>query len=296
MRPCWRPLLAGKSCTVAEVRQNTGPLAPVPTRKRPGTVLRLVTRTRASGVLLLLALLALWQVSAEYWIVSPNWPPLSAVGKALVAGLYSGELLGVFSSSLYRMLVGYALGVGCALGIGLLMANVRTAFVALDPMLELLRPVPIPAIVPPLILLLGIDDTLKIFVVAFSVFFPVLGNTIGGVRAVDPVAIDVARTLRVGRLRMIVRVVLPASLPYILAGMRISLALALIVTVVAEMIAGSAGIGYYLLTMQYAMRADDMYAAIVLLAVTGYVLNHGFLAVEHRLLHWYHSAGAIEEV
>jgi ABC-type nitrate/sulfonate/bicarbonate transport system permease component len=252
-------------------------------------------RSRASGVLLILALLALWQVSAEFWIDSPNWPTLSAVGKALVAGLYSGELFGVFSSSLYRMLVGYALGVTCALGIGLLMANVRIAYVALDPMMELLRPIPIPAIVPPLILLLGVDDALKIFVVAFSAFFPVLVNTIGGVRAVDPIAIDVARTLRVGKLRTIMRVVMPASLPYILAGMRISLALALIVTVVAEMIAGSAGIGYYLLTMQYAMRADDMYAAILLLAVTGYVLNQGFLAVEHRLLHWYHSAGAVEE-
>ena len=139
------------------------------------------------------------------------------------------------------------------------------------------------------------DDALKIFIVAFSAFFPVLVNTVGGVRAVDPVAIDVARTLHVGRLRTVCLVVLPASLPYILAGMRISLALALIVTVVAEMIAGSAGIGYYLMTMQYAMRASDMYAAIVLLAMLGYALNRGFLVIEHRLLHWYHGAGTAEE-
>lgn len=96
-----------------------------------------------------------------------------------------------------------------------------------------------------------------------------------------------------GKLRTICRVVLPASLPYILAGMRISLALALIVTVVAEMIAGSAGIGYYLMTMQYAMRSSDMYAAIALLAMVGYALNRGVLAIERRLLHWYHSAGSV---
>ena len=217
------------------------------------------------------------------------------MAKSLAAGFASNELPEVFGSSLYRMLVGYLIGVACALGVGLLMANVRLAQAALDTMIELLRPIPVPAIVPPLILLLGVDDALKIFIVAFSTFFPVLVNTVGGVRAVDPVAIDVARTLHVGRLRTVCMVVLPASLPYILAGMRISLALALIVTVVAEIIAGSAGIGYYLMTMQYAMRASDMYAAIVLLAMVGYALNRGFLTIEHRLLHWYHSSGTVEE-
>ena len=258
--------------------------------------MRRFMRSRASGVALVLFLLALWQVSAMYWTDSPNWPPLTEVAKSLAAGFASNELLEVFGSSLYRMLAGYLIGVACALGVGLLIANVRLAQAALEPMIELLRPIPVPAIVPPLILLLGVDDALKIFIVAFSAFFPVLVNTVGGVRAVDPVAIDVARTLHVGRLRTVCLVVLPASLPYILAGMRISLALALIVTVVAEMIAGSAGIGYYLMTMQYAMRASDMYAAIVLLAMVGYALNRGFLVIEHRLLHWYHSAGTVEEM
>ena len=255
---------------------------------RLGAAARRVVRSRATGVLLIVALLALWQISALYWVASPNWPPLTAALKALVEGVWSGELLEIFGSSLYRMIVGYVLGVGAALGVGLLMATVRVAYLALEPLVELLRPIPIPAIVPPLILLLGIDDALKIFIVGFAAFFPVLVNTIGGVRAVDPVAINVARTLRVGRLRTVTRVVLPASLPYVLAGMRISLALALIVTVVAEMIAGSAGIGYYLMTMQYAMRSADMYAAILLLAAVGYALNRGSLAVERRLLHWYH--------
>ena len=258
--------------------------------------MRRFMRSRASGVALVLFLLALWQVSAMYWTDSPNWPPLTDVAKSFAAGFASNELLEVFGSSLYRMLAGYLIGVACALGVGLLIANVRLAQAALEPMIELLRPIPVPAIVPPLILLLGVDDALKIFIVAFSAFFPVLVNTVGGVRAVDPVAIDVARTLHVGRVRTVCLVVLPASLPYILAGMRISLALALIVTVVAEIIAGSAGIGYYLMTMQYAMRASDMYAAIVLLAMVGYALNRGFLAIEYRLLHWYHSAGTVEEM
>lgn len=247
-----------------------------------------LSSTRASGALLLAALLALWQLSAHYWVSSPNWPPVTQIARALVAGFASGELVEVFGSSLYRMLVGYALGTAAALAAGLLMASVRWVHAALEPAVELLRPIPIPAIIPPLILLLGVDDAMKIFIVAFSAFFPVLVNTVSGVRAVEPVAINVARTFGYGRLRTALRVVLPASLPYILAGMRVSLALALIVTVVAEMIAGSAGIGYYIMTMQYALRPSDMYAAIFVLAALGYGLNRGFLAIERRILHWYH--------
>ena len=246
---------------------------------------------RASGLLLVLALLGLWQLSAMYWIESSNWPTLGAIARALWKGLESGELFTVFGSSLALMGSGYAIGTALAVALGLLMAQVRLVRVALDPMVELLRPIPVPAIIPPLILVLGVDNALKVFIVAFSVIFPVLVNTVAGVRAVEPVALDVARTLRVGRIATLWSVVLPASLPWMLAGMRISLALALIVTVVAEMIAGSSGIGFHIMTMQYAMRADDMYAAIGLLAATGYALNRCFLAIERRAIHWYLAAG-----
>jgi ABC-type nitrate/sulfonate/bicarbonate transport system permease component len=254
-----------------------------------GAALRRFMSGRASGVLLIVVLLALWQISAEHWVKSENWPPLTAVGQAFLDGMRSGELPAVFGSSLYRMGIGFAIGAALAVVVGLLMATVRLVHRALEPLVELLRPIPIPAIVPPLILLLGLDDKLKIFIVAFSTFFPVLVNTVQGVRAIDPVPLAVARTFRHSRARTLVRVVLPASLPYILAGLRISLALALIVTVVAEMIAGSAGIGYYIVTMQYAMRAPDMYAAVFVLAAIGYALNRAFLAAERRLLHWYRT-------
>jgi ABC-type nitrate/sulfonate/bicarbonate transport system permease component len=243
---------------------------------------------RLLGIGLLLALLGLWQVSAQNWVDSPNWPPVSDILRALAAGLGSGELPGVFASTLWRMAVGFCLGTVTGIGLGMAMASLPIADAALTPLVELLRPIPIPAIVPPLILLLGIDDAMKIFVVSFACFFPVLVNTVSGVRAVDPAALDTARTLQVGRLRTMLKVVLPASLPYVLAGMRTSLALALIVSVVAEMIAGSEGIGYYIMTMQYAMRASDMYAAIFLLAAVGYCLNLALLGVERWLLHWWH--------
>ena len=242
---------------------------------------------RLWGVLLLVGLLGLWQVSALYWVNSSNWPPVTEILKAIVAGLGNGELAQVFGSTLWRMAAGFAIGSALGVLLGLAIASNTTVDAALRPLVELIRPIPMPAIVPPLILLLGIDHAMKVFAVSFACFFPVLVNTVGGVRAVDPTALDVARTFQVGRLRTLAMVVLPASLPYILAGLRTSLALALIVSVVAEMIAGSQGIGYYIMTMQYAMRASDMYAAIFLLAALGYALNLALLGVEQRVLHWW---------
>lgn len=242
---------------------------------------------RGTGLGLLLALLALWQLSAQGWVNSPNWPPVTAIVKALFDGLGSGELPQVFGSSLWRMLAGYLAGAAVGVAVGLLMAGQRWIDAALTPLVELLRPIPMPAIVPPLILLLGVDHTMKIFAVAFATFFPVLVNTVGGVRTVDGTLLDVARTFQSGGARAVLRVVLPAAMPYIFSGLRTSLALALIVTVVAEMIAGSEGIGYYVMTMQYAMRSADMYAAIFVLAAIGYSMNALMVWIERRMLHWY---------
>ncbi|MDO8371816.1 MAG: ABC transporter permease [Polaromonas sp.] len=242
---------------------------------------------RLWGVLLLVLLLVLWQVSALWWVSSTSWPSVTDILKAIAAGLANGELAQVFGSTLWRMAIGFAIGSAAGVLLGITMATFPLADAALRPLVELLRPIPMPAIVPPLILLLGIDHAMKVFAVSLACFFPVLVNTVGGVRAVDPTALDVARTFQVGRLRTLLQVVLPASLPFILAGLRTSLALALIVSVVAEMIAGSEGIGYYIMTMQYAMRPSDMYAAIFLLAAVGYGLNLALLAVERRLLHWW---------
>ena len=248
---------------------------------------RELRRTRVSGFVLVVALLLLWQASVVWhWVESDNWPSVTAIAASFWRGTADGELVEVIASTLWRMARGYA--IGCALGVvfGLALASWRPARLALQPMIELLRPIPAPAIIPPLMFLLGVDDALKIFIVAFATFFPVLINTMAGVAAVDLVHRQVARTFGVGHWATLSRVVLPAALPHILAGMRISLAIALIVTVVVELVAGSQGIGYYVGSMQYAARADDMYAAIVMLTAAGYALNRAFVAFEARVIHW----------
>jgi ABC-type nitrate/sulfonate/bicarbonate transport system permease component len=241
-----------------------------------------------SGWLLIAALLLLWELSARLgWVVSANWPPFSAVLAAGWHDLASGELAARMGATLWRMALGLAIGSALGVAAGFAMAGSRIASRTLGPLVELFRPIPVPAIIPPLILFLGVDDAMKLAVVALTAFFPVVVGTTQGAASVDPTLRASARTLGVPAWRVFVAITWPATLPFVLAGVRISLALALVVAVVGEMIAGDSGIGHYLVLMQFAVRAPEMYAAILLLAVVGYALNRAFIAVERRMLFWY---------
>jgi ABC-type nitrate/sulfonate/bicarbonate transport system permease component len=231
-----------------------------------------------------------WEGSVRLGFVqSANWPAFTAVLAALYHGIASGELLGIIGSSLWRMLRGYALGSALGIGVGVAIALARPVRLTLEPAIELLRPIPITAIVPPLIFVFGLDDRLKVICIAFATFFPVVTNTISGVTAVDSTYLKVARTFGIPRARTIWSVIVPAALPYILAGLRTSLAIAMVVTVIAEMLAGSQGIGHYLLSMQYALRAPEMYSAIILLTLVAYTINRLFVLWENRVIGWARS-------
>jgi NitT/TauT family transport system permease protein/sulfonate transport system permease protein len=240
-----------------------------------------------TGWALAAGLFLLWQLSVDLgWVVSDNWPPLSTVLVKIGEGMASGEWRDVFMPSIARMLIGYAIGCAAGAALGTLLANFLWARRLLGTTLALLRPLPVPAIIPPLILLLGVDDALKLTVIAFGVFFPVFMSAYAGVLAVDPVHTQVVATFRVSGWAALIRVKLPTALPYIFSGMRTSLGLALIMTVIAEMTAGNSGIGYYIVSMQFAMRAADMYAAVILLSLLGYLLNRLFVVLEARWLRW----------
>jgi ABC-type nitrate/sulfonate/bicarbonate transport system permease component len=247
--------------------------------------------SRLLGVLFILVLLFLWEVTARCeWLPSLSWPRITGVLATLLQVTRSGELVGELASSLWRMFAGYFIGVALGVGVGLLMASFRWVYNLLEPLTEVLRPIPSPAYVPIAILFLGIDDEMKIFMIAFSAFFPVLLNTYSGVRSVDPVQLQTARTFGVRGHKLLWQIVLPSAAPYIFTGMRVSLAVALIVMVISEMVAASNGVGYWVLAAQRGLKVKEMYAGIVTLAVVGYALNRIFLAVENRVLAWHHGS------
>ena len=240
---------------------------------------------RVPGVLLIVFLLALWEASVRLgWMVSPTWPAFSTVFHTFRENLADGTYLAVIGSSLRRLFIGYFLAVALAVSIGLAMGVWRSFFLLVEPLVEFLRPIPSPAYLPMAILFLGIDDGMKVFMVAFAAFFPILLNTVSGVRSVDPVLLETGKTFGYGRWQIIRKILLPASASFVLTGMRISLAIALIVTVIAEMVAGNSGIGFYVLNAQRSFLVPEMYAGVIALAFVGFGLNKIFVLLEHALL------------
>lgn len=171
--------------------------------------------------------------------------------------------------------------------VGSLMGISRTTFAALEPTSEILRVIPMPALIPPAILFLGVGSGMKVAIVALAVFWPVMLNALHGVRGIDEALVETARTYWTSYARFVWSVVMPAALPLVAAGLRIDLAFALITTVVTEMIAGGEGIGLYIMTMQHAARMREVYAGLIALSVVGYALDRTLLALEHRWLAWY---------
>jgi ABC-type nitrate/sulfonate/bicarbonate transport system permease component len=248
---------------------------------------------RIPGFALLVVLLLIWELSVQLkWVVTPTWPSVSTVLLTFWQSIVDGTYLKEFGSSLERLAIGYLIATVCAIAIGVAMGVWRGMYMLFEPLVELLRPIPSPAYLPIAILFLGIDNAMKVFMVAFASFFPILLNTVAGVRSVDPVLLDTGRTFGLNRAQIIWRIVLPAAASYILTGMRISLAIALIVTVIAEMVAGNSGIGFYILSAQRSFQVPEMYAGVIALALLGFALNKGFIAIESWALNWHESWNA----
>ena len=169
--------------------------------------------------------------------------------------------------SLGRIFVGCGLAALVAIPLGLLMGTSAFVYRLLEPLTEFIRPIPAAAYIPIAILFLGIGNEMKVFVVFLACLFPILLNTYGGVRGVDQVLVDTGRTFGVPHWKALWQITFPAALPSILTGLRISLGIALIVSVVSEMIAGNSGIGYFILDMQRGFPFPEMFAGIFTLGM-----------------------------
>jgi ABC-type nitrate/sulfonate/bicarbonate transport system permease component len=244
-------------------------------------------KKRWPGFLLFALLLVGWELASAWRLVDPiSVPRVSLILGSWIESLRNGQLLGALAPSLWRIGAGFVLAAVVAVPVGLLMGSVSLIYRLLEPLTEFIRPIPAAAYIPVAILFLGIGNEMKIFVVFLACMFPILLNTYGGVRGIDPVLIDTGRTFGVSRIEALTQIILPAALPSILTGMRISLGIALIVAVVAEMIAGNSGIGYFILDMQRVFRVPEMFAGIFTLGVLGFLINLAFLKIEQHVLRW----------
>ncbi|MBI4012964.1 MAG: ABC transporter permease [Candidatus Rokubacteria bacterium] len=243
------------------------------------------------GLAVLAACFVTWElVSRGVPGLADYVPPASRALAALGGILASGELLGHARASLIRVGEGYALAAVVAVTAGVLLGASRLLYSFVEPLVELLRPMPSPATIPIAILFFGIGDEMKVVVTAYACTWPILLNTLDGVRGVDRVLRQTAATFRAGRWRTLFQVVVPAASPQIVTGLRVSLAIALILVTTSEMVVSNDGLGFYILDLQRSFRIPEMYAAILALAVLGYLLNRAFLALDGWVMAWHKGA------
>ena len=243
--------------------------------------------SRLSGLLLIVVLLVLWQLSALYVVQTPTWPPVTDIFYAWYANVADGTLVQHLLATLWRQMLGYLLAAVAGIALGLAMGYFRALYNLFEPLVEVLRPIPGPAYLPVLVLFVGIGHEMKVVLVMVASFFPILLNTYSGVRSIDRVQFDTARTHGLTTQQTFRELVLPAASPQILTGMRISLAISLILAILGEMIVSNDGLGYYTLLAQRTFKIPDMYAGIFMMALFGYVLNRLFLLFESRLIRWH---------
>jgi ABC-type nitrate/sulfonate/bicarbonate transport system permease component len=235
-----------------------------------------------------LALLALW------WVASADsqsfyLPPLREI-LGVFAGVWLGpRLVDDVLPSVARLLAGFALATVVGIAVGVVVGSSRRLRATLEPVLEFLRAIPPPVLVPIFILVAGIGTTMKVLVIVSGCVWPILLNTVEGVRARDEVLEDTCRAYGIRGSARLRHLVLRAASPQIVTGMRQALSIGIILMVISEMFAASSGLGFTIIQFQRGFAIPEMWSGILLLGLLGVALSLGFRVVEHRVLSWYHG-------
>jgi NitT/TauT family transport system permease protein len=262
-------------------------------------------RQAAVGTIVPALVLVLWQGVAQFGWVNPQvlpspvavvekWiayllplQPYDPAASGWLAWAVSGELITDSIGSLYRVVVGFVIGAGLALPIGLAMGAKPRVYDWLNPLVQLLRPIPPIAYIPLSILWFGLGNPPAVFLIALGAFFPVLMNTIAGVRQVDGIYLRAARNLGATGGTMFLRVILPAAVPYILSGVRIGIGTAFIVVIVSEMIAVNNGLGFRILEAREYFWSDKIIAGMISIGLIGLAIDVGMNKLNNHLLRWH---------
>jgi ABC-type nitrate/sulfonate/bicarbonate transport system permease component len=245
--------------------------------------------TRLAALVFALALVFAWQILAETRLISPIFfPAPSRALSVLVARIADGSIWLPLAATVLRMIFGWLLACLVGIALGAAIASSRLARDLLEPTLEFLRPLPASAIIPVAILFLGLSNTMALAVIAFGAIWPVLLASVHGFSSVPEELRNVADVLGFSRAKYLRIVALPAAAPDILSGVRVSLAIALILTVVTEMQASLAGLGWEIFYAQRVYRSADLYAGLIVLGALGFAANQLLRRLERRALPWRH--------
>ncbi len=263
------------------------PRTPRAPARAAGRTLRWL-RLSAPSLVAILAVLAIWEALARTGVMPARWfPPSSAVLSELARLAGTAEFWNSVGNTLRGWGAGLLLATAIAVPLGLLIGSVPLLYRALRVPIEFFRPIPSVALIPLLVLVLGLGFPTKVFLATFAALWPLLLQTIYGVQDVEPVLRDTMRSFGLGRVRQLVLVTLPSAGPYIATGLRLSSSIALILSVTAEVTIGAPGLGNDVIAAQNGGNSEVMYALIVTAGVLGWLLSEGLRRVEQRLLVWH---------
>jgi sulfonate transport system permease protein len=235
-----------------------------------------------------IALVIAWETSAQLgWVTPQVLPAPSKVLRTAYRLATSGSLLTDLGVSLLRAATGFALGGSIAFTLGVLVGFSRLAEALIDRSVQMIRAIPFLALLPLVIVWLGVGEGEKIFLVSLGVTFPIYVNTTLGIRQVDPKLLELGRVQGLSRIQLIRRIILPGALPSILTGVRYSLATAWLALVVAETIGANSGIGFLAMDAREFLRTDVVVLTIVIYALIGVVADAIARLLERRLLAWH---------
>jgi NitT/TauT family transport system permease protein len=233
----------------------------------------------------LAAVVAAWELASRLGGVPAVFlPPPTAVAAELVGMAASGELWRSLQASLFRILTGFLVGTGAGVLVGTAVAVSPVAEAVVDPLIAATYPIPKIALLPLLVLWLGIGEASKVAVIAIGAFFPVAVGTAAGIRGTDPLLVRAAVSLGASPLQVITKVRVPAALPVMFAGFRLAAGMSLLLVVSAEMIAAATGIGFTILHAGDLMQTPKLLAAIVVLSALGLLSTWGLQALERRVV------------
>lgn len=237
--------------------------------------------------IVIIALLVIWEIAPRIGLVNSTFfPPLSEVLNAWWKLLLSGDLADHTIASLSRSLGGFILAIIISIPLGLAIGWWKPVSEYLNPLLETMRNTAALAILPVFILLLGLGETSKIAIVLYACAFPLLLNTISGVKNVDPLLIKSALSMGLSPFSLFRKVILPAAAPAIFVGIRQAGAGSILVLVAAEMVGAKSGLGYLIQYAQFSFLIPDMYAGILTITMIGLIINFLLVSLEKRLTGW----------
>jgi sulfonate transport system permease protein len=232
-------------------------------------------------------LVMLWQAIADARLVSPVFlPGPDRAWNALVRGVTEGDLVAKTLGTVEHMAFGWLFASFVGIALGALIGSAPRVRPYITPTLEFFRPLPVSALIPVFIAFFGLTQTMALSVIGFGAMWPMLLATVHGFAVVEPRLYEVARSLHLSRAAVIFKIGLPSASPDILAGMRLSVTVALILSVVCELLAGLDGLGHWILISARTFRSADLFAGVILLGVIGYLTAVAVAWVERRLLIW----------